>query len=285
MQVLGAMTGTSDWASSGGATWAGRWRDTDRALAELEEALVARLLEEVPVQPFRAFEIGCGAGVTTADLAKARSDATIVACDVSAALLDVARERLAGNANVRFVVGDAAGAAQAERPFGLLYSRHGVMFFPDPPRAFAVLREATAPAGRLIFSCFRDWALNPWASELAAAAAGGEVPPPGRDPGGFAFADPVYVEQILTTAGWSHVECTPVDFTYVPGSGSSAVDHALDFLAEIGPASSVVRNLEPEARPAALERMRETLSSRLTGERVAFTAAAWIWSARAGQPA
>ena len=276
------MTGTSDWASSGGATWAGRWRDTDRALAGLEQALVARILEAAPGQPFRAFEIGCGAGVTTADLAASRPDANIVACDVSTALLDVARRRLAGNANVRFVAGDAAEAIQAEQHFDLFYSRHGVMFFADPPQAFTALRDSAAPAGRLIFSCFRDWALNPWASELAAAAAGRQVPPPGREPGGFAFADPDYVAQLLSTAGWSDAECTPVDFTYVPGSGPSAVDDALAFLTEIGPPSSVLRGLDPEARPAALERMTAALRRRLDGNRVSFPAAAWIWSARAG---
>ena len=279
------MTGTSDWASSGGATWAGRWRDTDRALAGLEQALVAQILDAAPEQPFRAFEIGCGAGATTADLAQARSDATIVACDVSAALLDVARQRLAGNASVRFLAGDAAEAARGERPFDLFYSRHGVMFFADPPRAFAALRDAADPAGRLVFSCFRDWALNPWASGLAAAAAGCTVPPPGREPGGFAFADPAYVGELLASAGWSDAQCRPTDFTYIPGSGPSAVDDALDFLTEIGPASSVLRSLSSEDRPAAVERMAEALRSHVAGDRVAFPAAAWIWSARAGQAA
>ena len=279
------MTGTSDWASTGGATWADRWRDTDRALAGLEEALVARLLDVAPEHPFRAFEIGCGAGATTADLAAARPDATIVACDVSGDLLDIARQRLAGRAYIRFVAGDAAETGRAEGPFDLLYSRHGVMFFADPPQAFALLRQGAAPAGRLLFSCFRDWELNPWACELAAAAAGRPVPPPGRAPSGFAFADPTYVEQILDEAGWRDPECTPVDFTYVPGSGERAVDEALDFLADIGPASSVLRELTPEDRPAGLERMREVLRSRFTGDRVAFPAAAWIWMASASRPA
>ena len=279
------MAGTSDWASSGGATWADRWRDTDRALAGLEQALVAEIVKAAPEQPFRAFEIGCGAGVTTADLAEARPDATIVACDVSAALLDVARQRLAGNAKVRLLAGDAAETARDERPFDLLYSRHGVMFFADPPQAFAALRDAAAPAGRLVFSCFRDWALNPWASGLATAAAGRSVPPPGRDPGGFAFADPAYVGERLASAGWSDAECRPVDFTYVPGSGPNAIDAALGFLTEIGPASSVLRSLQPQDRPAAVERMRKVLRSYLAGDSVAFPAAAWIWTARAGQAA
>ena len=57
-----------------------------------------------------------------------------------------------------------------------------------------------------------------------------------------------------------------MDFTYVPGSGPNAVAEALDFLTEIGPASSVLRSLaQISADILALEQETEGLLSEITG--------------------
>lgn len=275
------MTSSFDWAATSGDVWAERWRDTDRGLAEVGEALRQAVLEMAPQGAFDAFDIGCGAGATSIALAEARPDARILACDLSAALLSVAEQRAAGLAAVRFKAGDAVAAAAEEGPFDLLFSRHGVMFFADPPAAFRAFRRACRDAGALVFSCFRGWDENPWASELAAAAAGRELPPPGREPSGFAFADPAYVRELLEPAGWAPLEPEPFNFRYVAGEGAEAVEQALSFLAAIGPASAVLRDLPPEDRAGAVERMRAVIERHCDGERIAFPAAAWIWRAKA----
>lgn len=181
-----------EWATRSGDAWAERWRDTDRALSGLAPALQAALVAAAPSGAFRALDIGCGAGSTTLALAIARPDATIVACDLSPALVEVARNQLEPLPSVEVVLGDAAQIALERAPFDLLYSRHGVMFFPDPFAAFAKLRRAASAGAKLVFSCFKDWSSNLWASELASVAAGGALPPPGREPSGFAFAEPGY---------------------------------------------------------------------------------------------
>jgi SAM-dependent methyltransferase len=179
-------------------------------------------------------------------------------------------------------VGDAEALAASEGPFDLFFSRHGVMFFPDPVRAFQVLRSAASPGASLVFSCFRSWDSNPWAAELASAAAGKTLPPPGREPSGFAFADPDYVRQIFGASGWTAAEARAVDFLYVAGEGDDAVGKAMSFLTDIGPASRVLQSLtEPDAE-AGLTRMRAILEDHFDGARVTFPAAAWIWSAKAG---
>lgn len=270
----------TDWRTSGGDSWALRWRETDRALAGLSPHLLSAALERVPAEPFRAFDVGCGAGSTSLALAAARPDCAIVACDVSPALAAVARQRSESVANVEVQLGDAAETAARTGPFDLIVSRHGVMFFPDPVEAFAALRSAARPAASLVFSCFRDWSANPWASELACAAAGRALPPPGREPSGFAFADPDYVEGILRSAGWSQGACRPVDFSYVAGEGAGAVEEALSLLSEIGPASRAMSELPEQDRPAALERMRGVIEDHRKDGRIEFPAAVWIWSAR-----
>jgi SAM-dependent methyltransferase len=270
-----------EWATKSGDVWAERWRDTDLALEGLSSPLLSVITACAPPRPFNGFEIGCGPGSTTIAVASACPDAAITACDISPALAGIARERTANSPNVRVVMGDAELLAASEAPLDLIFSRHGVMFFPDPVRAFHNLRNASNSGASLVFSCFQNWESNPWASELASAAAGKTLPPPGRESGGFAFADPDYVRQILGSSGWSDAERQQVVFRYVAAEGEDAVQRALAFLSDLGPASRVVQSMPEQDRAAATDRMRSVIERHLHGAAVIFPAAAWIWRARA----
>ena len=270
--------GVSEWATKSGSIWARRWRDTDRGLSGLAPHLLAAILERAPQGPFRVFDVGCGPGSTTIDLATARPDAEIIACDVSAELADIARQQTSDLAAVRIVNGDAEAVAGDLAPFDLMFSRHGVMFFPEPISAFRALRKAMKPQGAIVFSCFQSWELNPWASQLAAAAAGRDLTPPGREPSGFSFADPAYMREILDTSGWTDMSADDVRFDYRAGA---SVEEAMSFFLEIGPAARVVQELPEDAREAAVERMRRLIEERFDGSEVVFPAAAWIYAAKA----
>lgn len=267
-----------DWATASGDAWAELWEHTDRGLEGLSSHLLSAMLAASPKDSFRAFDVGCGPGSTSIALAEARPAASIVACDVSPSLVRVAGERTDRIANIEVVLGDAEAVAKDRGPFDLIFSRHGVMFFPDPVQAFRNLRDSAGPDASLVFSCFQEWSANPWASELASAAAGQAVPPPGSAPSGFAFADPEYVREILASAGWTGAEPRAVNFNYDAGSIASA----MTFLARIGPASAMLRSLPAEEQDSARERMRLVLEARSDGITVSFPAAAWIWSAKAG---
>ncbi|WP_310466969.1 class I SAM-dependent methyltransferase [Sphingomonas sp.] len=275
------MAATPDWSGAGGDIWAERWRDTDRALSEIGAALDRAIRAAAPAKPFTALDIGCGPGTTALALAAARPDATVLGCDLSHALVAVARERTAGNPSLSFTAEDAEQAARDHGPFDLLISRHGVMFFDDPRRAFTTFRAATTAGGALVFSCFQSWERNAWAAEIASAAAGKPLPPPGREPSGFAFADPEYVGELLRGAGWTPADPEPLAFDYVAGEGQAATDQALDFFSVIGPAARAMEAMDAPARGAALDRMRTVIAEHNDGDRVTFPAAAWIWTARA----
>lgn len=275
------MSVTPEWATSSGDAWSERWSEIDRALSGLAAVLNRAIAASAPQRPFRALDVGCGAGSTSLALSQARPEASIVACDLSPALARIAEERLA-DSPVRVILGDAEAVAVSEGPFDLIFSRHGVMFFADPTRAFRAFRTAATAGASLVFSCFQSWDANPWASELACAAAGRALPPPGREPSGFAFADPEYVREIFSSAGWTDIEWRPVPFRYVAAGGERAVEQALSFLAEIGPASRVIQEMPDQERGGALQRMRRVIERHFDGKAVEFQAAAWIWSAKAG---
>lgn len=269
------------WAGSSGDSWAERWRQLDRALVEVGDALIASVLEAAPSWAFDAFDIGSGAGATSIALVSSRPDARVTGCDLSPALVQVAQARSVGLPSLQFIVGDAVEMASEHREIDLFLSRHGVMFFPDPPTAFRSFRNSATDGADLIFTCFSAWDENPWASQLASAAADRKLPAPSREPGGFAFADPAYVNALLSSAGWVQSEPEPVSFKYVAGEGDRKVEEALDLLSQIGPASAVLRELEPEDWPSAIERMRRVIELYSDGDAVRFPGAVWIWRARA----
>jgi hypothetical protein len=85
----------------------------------------------------------------------------------------------------------------------------------------------------------------------------------------------------LSSAGWTAAEARPTPFRYVAGKGKGAADEALDYLAEIGPASRTMLALPEHERGGALARMRRVIVEHCSGDVVEFPAAAWIWQAKA----
>ncbi|MDQ2878360.1 MAG: class I SAM-dependent methyltransferase [Pseudomonadota bacterium] len=275
------MTDAREWTGSVGTTWAAQWQRTDRSFANLALHLDAAILAAAP-EAGRAIDIGCGAGATSLALAAARPALSITGIDLSPAMIHVARERAAGHPNLSFRAGGVEAALPGLAPADLLYSRHGVMFFDDPRAGFTMLRQAAKPGARLIFSCFRAAALNPWVSDVTVAILGGPPPrPAGYAPGPFAFADPAFVEAILSATGWQSNAPMPVDFTYRGGSGADPVADALDFFQHIGPAAPLLRAAPPGDRAGMIDRLRVVIERHATAEAVDFPAAAWLWSASA----
>lgn len=268
----------SEWEGAVGRKWAAEWRRTDRAFSGLTDRLIARASAR-PVS--RALDVGCGAGELSLAIARGHSASQVIGLDVSASLVEVARERAAHLDNVLFLVADATDWRGGDFAADLVMSRHGVMFFADPVAAFRNLAMGSAPNARLVFSCFRDRSENPWATEVAGLLPPGTVPETAANaPGPFAFADRDRVQRILTEAGWSEVAFEPIDFAYVVGTGEDAVGDAASFLTAIGPAARVLGQLDDGARDAFDGKLRRFLEARAQGSLVAFPGAAWIVSAR-----
>ncbi len=112
----------------------------------------------------RVLDIGCGSGETSLMAAKAVGpgrcgDRT----GYLPTLLALAGLRAEGIANLSFIEADAS-VHDFKPEFDLLLSRFGVMFFDDPLTAFANIRKAAAPGGRLAFVCWRALGENEYAA-------------------------------------------------------------------------------------------------------------------------
>lgn len=275
------MGGAEEWQGAVGSVWASEYARTDRSFQYLS-AHLDRAIRDAAPPTGTALDIGCGAGSTSFALAAARPDLDIVGLDVAADLVAAANQRASDYPNTRFAVADLNHGVPDLPPLDLLFSRHGVMFFDDPAATFTALHTAAKPGAKLVFSCFRSATLNPWAGDLAAAVTGETPPPPsGYTPGPFGFADPDFVTDMLTGAGWREVNEEAVDYDYVAGEGADPVTDALAFFRRIGPVARALK-LAPDAeRTALLDKLRPMLEANRAGDRIVFPAAAWIWRATA----
>jgi SAM-dependent methyltransferase len=264
------------WNSAGGEKWIAAQEQTDAMLAPVSRELLAH----ARVEPGMAvIDLGCGCGATTLELVRAASPGgRILAVDVSEPMLARARARLAAYAQVDLVCADAA-----VYPFtlfaDLVLSRFGVMFFGDPTAAFANIRRALKPGGRLVFACWRKLDENPWMQVPLQAAYGAGIPhmsrPGPEDPGPFSFADPERVTRILTGAGFNPPRFAPADISLDIAAGrglAAAVQQSIT----IGATSRALRD-QPEAlRLAAIRAIETALKPYAKGPAVELSAAIWI---------
>lgn len=264
-----------------------QWVELDDILSAQLRPLGLRALERLDVRPGeRILDIGCGGGDTTAEIARrVGASGRAVGVDISEPLAAHARKATAGLPHVEIRVADAQTTELESESFDALFSRFGVMFFADPEAAFANLRRALRPGGRLTFICWRALIENPWAM-LPAMAAAQHVPitrPEPHAPGPFAFADGDRVQGILERAGFVHVQRKPVDESMVVARGQ-ALDGAVELLLRIGPASRALReaNAGPDVVDAVRASVREAIARYETSDGVAMPAACWLVTAQRG---
>ncbi|MDZ4370946.1 MAG: class I SAM-dependent methyltransferase, partial [Phenylobacterium sp.] len=243
------------------------------------EPLGRRVMAAIALQPGeQVLDVGCGAGATTLALAQAVSpDGAATGADISRPMLDIARTRSAG-LPATFLEADAQTHPFPAGAFDAVFSRFGVMFFADPTAAFANLRRALKPGGRLGFVCWRTPAENPVMTLPMAAAlplvATPPAPPEPGAPGPFAFADPERVRTILADAGFTHITVTPHDEKI----GAGDLDTVLGLSLRIGPLGALLRE-NPDQRDAVIEAVRVALAPHEGPDGVKLDSATWIVTA------
>jgi SAM-dependent methyltransferase len=272
------------WNEIAGPRWVRFQERLDRQLAALAELALERA---APAAGEAALDVGCGCGATTLELGRrVGAGGRALGVDVSRPMLELARARAqaAGASHVGFVEADAQTASLEPGAFDLLFSRFGVMFFTDPAAAFANLRRALRPGGRVAFVCWQRLADNPWMLvPLGAVAQHVPLPaPPAPDaPGPFAFADAERVRGLLARAGLADVAFEDVRLPL--SLGGESLDEAVEFALELGPASAALREAGAGAdvRARVADAVRDALAPFADADgRPRFASAAWLVSAR-----
>jgi SAM-dependent methyltransferase len=229
----------------------------------------------------RVLDIGCGTGQTTRQAARTAQAGSALGVDISAPAIERARElaRAEGLRNVAFEHANAQVHRFPHERFDLAISRFGTMFFDDPGAAFANIRRALRPAGRLVMMVWQAHERNEWdviiRQSLGAAEEPVAIPSGGPDP--FSLADPPAVKQILQAAGFVGVAFTDVhEPVYYGPDESAAHDWACGFTCT----SEILKKLDPAAAARAVGRLREALAAHLSDDGVWFDSRAWIITAR-----
>lgn len=274
----------ADWNGRSGEQWVANQARLDAMLAAFGDAAIAAAASG---DGERVLDIGCGAGMTSYALAaRVGPCGHVLGVDISAQLIERARETAPAGAPLAFELADAGAAVLPEQAFDLLFSRFGVMFFDDPAAAFAHMRAALKPGGRLAFVCWRGAAENDWV-RLPMTAIAGMVPlPPAPDPeapGPFSFGDRDRVERILDAAGFADISIVPFDHPVPFGQGQTreaAIDNAVEMAFQVGPLARLLAEQPAALRAQAAEAVRRAFAAKPGARSVMIDGAAWIVTAR-----
>ncbi|OXJ08547.1 class I SAM-dependent methyltransferase [Burkholderia sp. AU6039] len=273
-----------DWNGQSGARWVTNQARLDAMVAVFGQAAIEAA---APATGERVLDIGCGAGASSLALAaRVGAGGKVLGVDISEPLIGRARALARPDTPARFQVADASSAELPEGAFDILFSRFGVMFFDDPTAAFAHMRRALRPGGRVAFVCWRGAAENDWV-RLPMGTLKGIVPssalPSPEAPGPFSFGDRGRVARILTAAGFTDIAIAPFDASVPFGEGGTrdaAIDDAVKMTLEVGPLSRALAGQPDDIRARASAAVRVAFAG-LPGERsVMIDGAAWIVMAR-----
>jgi SAM-dependent methyltransferase len=229
----------------------------------------------------RVLDIGCGTGQTTRQAARTARAGSALGVDVSAPAIERARElaQAEGLGNVTFQQADAQVHRFAPGRFDLAISRFGTMFFDDPAAAFANIRRALRPAGRLVMMVWQSHERNEWdvAIHQSLRTAEGPMAATSGGPDPFSLADPPTVKELLEAAGFTGVTFTDVHEPVYYGPNITA---ALDWVRGFTCTNEMLKRLDPAAAERALRRLRDALAAHLSDDGVWFNSRAWIITAR-----
>lgn len=278
-------TGTGvpdDWAGDRGVRWL---RDVDVMEAMLQQIGEAVLTQAAYGPGERVLDIGCGGGWTTRAIGEAIGEGGLaLGLDISPELVAEAGRRASHLPQVRFLAGDAAAAVPDGAPFGRIFSRFGVMFFGDPPVAFAHLASLLAPGARLDMAVWANPKWNPWMMELRRVV-GAHVALPSPEPlapGPFQLADPEYHQPLLEGAGFVEVARRLLELPLPLAGPGSTPEQAAAFALGAFSVGEAAAEAGPDVLDAVTADLEALYRGAVTPTGVAMPAAVWLISARKG---
>jgi SAM-dependent methyltransferase len=226
-------------------------------------------------------DLGCGTGRTTLELAdRVAPGGRALGVDIAAALLERAREHAgaAGIDNIDFQHADVQNSDLGRARFDGAFSRFGVMFFADPPAAFANVHRCLKPGAVLSFVCWQPVTSNEWMFVPAQAAVSVLGTPPDLPapdaPGPFSLSDKDRVTRVVGSAGFHSIDIKAHDdLIRTPAEDiSEFADSAL----RIGAVQRMLEHADPNTIDRVRAAIEEALRARLRDGEVALTRAIFL---------
>ena len=240
-----------------------------------------KVIEAVKPKPDdRILDVGCGGGSTTLLLAEAGAD--IRGIDISKKMISSAKNRSKNFSNISFETGDAADISLIP-VYSKIFSRFGVMFFSNPVGAFSNLRKGLRPGGSITFVCWQAMEKNQWinfAAETLLPFQPKSLPKPDpRSPGGFAFGERAYIEEILRESGYANIRVNPLETEFNLGK---SVEEIMIFNENVGPLSGLLETLDEKNSARATQALRDKVENLMDNDGLFLSAAAWLVTAMVG---
>jgi SAM-dependent methyltransferase len=182
------------------------WHRWDPTFEDWLGEATERMLDLTEVgEGSRVIDVAAGSGGQT--LAAARRGATVLATDISEAILEyaAAEARRAGLERVAIRVLDGEELDVEPGTFDAAISRLGIMYFPDKPRALTEQRRALRDGGRFGAIVFAEGEANGFFSvPIGIIRRRAELPPPAPGlPGPFSATA---IGELLDDAGFTDVQ-------------------------------------------------------------------------------
>jgi ubiquinone/menaquinone biosynthesis C-methylase UbiE len=232
----------------------------DRAFAHVTSHFMPFLLRAAHIAPgMHVLDIATGTGLSAeAALAAVGPTGHVTAADVSPAMAEKARERLAKVPNVSVSVEDGQALSFGDSSFDAVLCNLGLMFFPDPVRGLTEFCRVLRPGGRVAVSVNTvvERSYNHQINVIIARQMPGLAEAVTRT---FALGEASLLQSLFKEAGFAEFETDTVRHTFVLPSFDAYYGPFERGGASTGQALAA---LPEEIRAAVREEVRRDLAGR-----------------------
>ena len=157
-------------------------------------------------KPRRVLETAAGTGFVTRRLRNALPNAEIVATDLNAGMLEIAKKKFQPGEKIEFQTADATALPFPDNSFDAIVCQFGVMFYPDKEKSYREVQRVLAPGGRYFFNVWDSQAHNRFgriAHEVTGSFFEKDPPQFYLTPFGYYKIDPI--KEALLAAGFRDI--------------------------------------------------------------------------------